>query len=448
MAVYAYLLLRGLPFAVNQQGQPSAGYDPAGYASEPRVVVRQGMIFDVNAPAAAAGVLLGSSLRQARQACPNLIAAPLVDALYQQELGMFIDALSLETNRFEFDGPNALFADFAGSGEPVGILRRLAATGAGFEIIAGLGRSKLAAKAALLAAMAGLTSHKQAMFFPRPEPNIQAIEPEVSLMRGRQRGSPREAPVIRLVDLLNGGEAREREFLAGLPIGYLWPAGQEVRDRLYRLGIKRFSDLAAMAPREICRTIGPDGSRLVELAGGLDRSGIVRAYTRGEMVRRFIFDHPVVARSALKRSIAALAEDLGRALMAEGLGCRTLSLTLQRAGEGGETSATRSFSRPRGEPSALAAAAGLLWDKIPEPGELCGFELTACDIVQASGEQITFLAKAVGQDLGDSLLKTLSALERRYPGNAVRQGALPTSRRERMLELVDPMRRSGHVAPA
>lgn len=440
MAALGYLCLQGLPFA-RPGTPPPAGGSPSG--ALPQAAIRGGLVFDLNLAASAAGVMLGSPLSQARLVCPDLVSVPVVEAVYQERLRSFMSALLQETSRYEFDGPNSLFIDFAGSGEPIAVLQRLLDAYAGFAIIAGIGSSKFVARAAALAAKAAHTYHRHPMYWPKPSPPERRLIDSGDAPPAGAAGSPGQPAhrrALRLVDLLAGGIQTSRSFLSSLPVGYLWPASEERRERLYRLGIRTCGELAAMDRQELCRVFGPDGGQMLDWAWGRDPQAVRPAYTPEEMVRRLDFEAPLAGKITLRRAAALLGEDLGRALIDEGLGCRTLVLTLYWS-QGGTKSVSRAFSRPRGEPSALSASALSLLDKLPPEDEVSGMELAAQGVEQACGEQVSFIARAVGQSGPDpTLLRTLSCLERRFPGGAVRVGPPPASRRELMLQLVDPLR--------
>lgn len=218
MAALGYLYLRGVPFSLPQAMLPSDGQLTK---ATPQAIVRRGLIFDLNAPAAAAGIMLDSPVNQARQTCPDLGSVPFVEAAYEERMRIFTSALRRETSRFEFDAPNSLFIDFAGSGEPAGVLERLCSACPGFEVVAGLAPSKFTARAAVLAALATETYHRHAMYLPKPQPPKQCLTPP-----GRPGTS------LRVVDLLTGDDGQAcRAFLSALPVGYLWAVGEERRER-------------------------------------------------------------------------------------------------------------------------------------------------------------------------------------------------------------------------
>ncbi len=428
MAAYGYLCLRGLPFS-----QPNAILPSKALANaiEPKVITRGGLVFDLNAAAFASGVLIGSPLRQARQVCPGLVNGPFVEAVYAAGLQSFAAALRRETHRFEFDAPHSLFIDFAGSGQPLKVLQALVSASAGFAIFAGLGRSKFTARAAAMAAMAQSTYTKHPMMLPKPQPASELrLHPAAALY---------------LYDLLASDPDGERAFIAGLPVGYLWPIAEEKRERLYRLGLKSCGDVAALDTRELARVFGPDAERISAIARGIDQQTVSPSYTPDEVIRRFDFDFPVASKLTLKRSLGLIGRDLGHAVSDDGLGCRVVELKLHLE-DGDSFRAQRSFSRPRGEPEAIAIAVTGLLDRTIPDAPVVGVEVAARGLEAGLRQQMSFLTKAVGQSQQDTLLQTLASLERKFPGGAVRLGPPPVPRREMMLRLVDPLRQRGEGA--
>jgi len=399
-------------------------------------VIRRGRVFDLDASAAAAGVLLGSRLRQAKQVCTNLKAVEFDGPVYQARLKPLISLLRRETDRFEIDGANALFVDFAGGGDPLTALQGLLPGFSGFEMVAALGASKFVAKAAALAMLGAVSYNERPMFlFP---PTLPAVRYDDGSSSGSRAPL---GPCLVVADLRPGAKHQDQQaFISSLPVGYLWPAGEETRERLFRLGLRTCGDVARVSRLELSRLFGSEGLRLADLAQGLDQEPVSHPYSRDEVVRRVDFDGPISGKLALRGSLQALGEDLGQSLRAEFQGCRSLTLVL-RLEDGVEITRERIFSRPQGEPRTLGAAAAALLEAIKIGEPVLGIEVIGASLERDPGRQLSFLPDAVKGDQQANLLRTVSFLEHRFPGGVVRVGAAPASRRERMLALVDPVRR-------
>jgi hypothetical protein len=438
MRQIAYFYLRGLPFI--RQGVTLSPASTVSPSRAPQAVLRRGRIFDIDSTAAAAGVLLSSHLRQAKQVCPDLETKDFDIAQYEACARPFVSLLRRETNRIEFDGPNALFVDFAGGGDPTQVARGLLSGFPGFEIVAGIAGSKFTARAAVLAVLGAVTYNERPMFMSPP------VVP-VSRMDGAGQGR-HIPPVLTLADMIAGGRQGEIAFLSALPIGYLWPVSEEIRERLYRLGIKTCGELSRVSRRELGRLFGADGQRLADLAQGEDRDCVCPAYSRDEIVRRVDFDGPISGKIALRSSLEALGQDLGESLRAELLGCRSLTLAL-RLDDGADLTRERVFSRPQGDPRTIGAAAAAMLESMRVHRPVLGVEVIGASLERDHGRQLSFLPDAaVTADQQSSLLRTVTFLERRFPGGVVKIGASPASRRERMLALVDPIRRYERGAPS
>lgn len=423
-----------------------------GAGSSPEAVIRRGRVFDVNAFAAAAGVLLASPFRLAKQTCFDLKPVEFDASRYEARIKPLFALLRRETNRFEIDGPNAVFIDFAGSGDPLHALKSLLQGCACFEMTAGIGASKFAAKATVLAMLGAVSYHERPMFMFPPAPPAIRITDSTYEDLGQGVGSGRQdlappstqgpspGPAMVAADMRSGGRQGELAFLSALPVGYLWPVGEETRERLFRLGLKTCGDLSRVSRRELSRLFGVEGYRLADLAQGLDQEAVCPSYSRDEIVRRVDFDGPISGKLALRGSLQALGEDLGRSLRAEFQGCRSLTLVL-RLDDGVELTRERIFSRPQGDPRILGAAAAAMLERVRVNHPVLGIEIVGASLEHDPGRQLSFLPDAAKRDRQSNLLRTVSYLERRFPGGVVRVGAAPASRRERMLALVDPVRR-------
>ena len=444
MPPVAYVYLRGLPFS--ERSLTPAHHAPG---ENPQAVLERGRVCDLNLPAAVAGVLLGSTVRQAKQVCPELATVSFDAAVYEAAMRPFRAALWEETDHFEADGPSAVFVDLAGGGAPVPVVNRLRAQHSCFSMVAAIAGSKFMARAAVLVALGTGTYYDRPMFGPLPAikacrcaastvPSGTGAVPGEAFDQGVSPG-PFSTPALELVDLVTDGSRREKALLAVLPVGFIWPVAEEIRERLYRLGIKTCGDLARISRLELSRLFGAQGHYLADLALGIDREPVRVSYSRDEIIRRVDFDAPIASRLTLKRSLGILSQDLGECLAAEGLACRVLNLVI-RFDEGEAFTRQRVFSHPQGDPQFLGSAVTAMLDRAEFTVPVLGVEVSAAGLDHAVGRQLSFLSRAAGQDQQLGAIRAVSDLERRFPGQVVRLGLPPASRRERMLALVDPVR--------
>ncbi len=415
----------------------------------PQAVLERGRVYDLNFAAASSGVLLGSTARQAKQVCPELATVNFDPAAYEAAMRPFRAALWEETDRFETDGPNAVFVDLAGGGAPVSVVNRLWTGAPCFSMAAAIAGSKFMARAAVLAALGPGTYYDRPMFSPLPPLELRGFvapmpfSPAAVTIGGGGAGAASSGPLpssaLEFVDLLADSSRGEKALLAALPVGFMWPVAVEIRERLYRLGIKTCGDLARVSRVELSRLFGSEGHRLADLALGIDREPVQVSYSRDEIVRRVDFDGPVASKLALKRSLTILSQDLGDCLAAEGLACRVLNLVV-RFDEGGAFARQRVFSHPQGDRRILTSAVNAMLERAECNAPVLGVEVSVAGLDHAFGRQLSFLSRAACQDRQLGAIRTVSDLERRFPGEVVRLGLPPASRRERMLAMVDPVR--------
>lgn len=370
--------------------------------------------------------MLDDPVDAARRACPRLAVTPFQAAVYERKIDPFLLALRRETDRYEVAGPNSAFADFAGGGEPATVVAALARHAAGFALVAGLGRSKFAARVAVDAALAPARRLGRPMYLPLPDlADCAAVRRSASLY---------------LINLLALGVAGEREFIGGLPVGYIWPVGAALRERLYRLGIETCRDLAAWRGDGLRRVLGAGGELLSELARGIDRTPVTPAAVPRQIVRRLELDRPVASRPELQRLLRRLGGDLGRDLVDAGLGCRSIeAVVYQDCGR--SAAAERHFARPQAGAGVIGGAAAGLLDRMVPGAPALGLAVSGHGLEPALGEQLSFLVGEPGERRHSAaLLRTVATLDRKFPAAKVGFGPPPPSRRERMLRLVDPLR--------
>jgi len=119
----------------------------------------------------------------------------------------------------------------------------------------------------------------------------------------------------------------EAAFLAPLPIGRLWGVGPKTEERLARAGVHTIGDLASADPAVLARRAGVHGLDLIRLAQGIDE----RAVEGGELDPKSLgqehtFDRDVADVERLRRTLLALADNVGHRLRAHALRGRTVTL--------------------------------------------------------------------------------------------------------------------------
>jgi protein ImuB len=126
----------------------------------------------------------------------------------------------------------------------------------------------------------------------------------------------------------------EGKFLGELPLDLLRPSA-ELRDTLERWGIRRFRDLAALAPLGIAERLGPEGLRLRERARGEAERKLVPVEEPARFEDAIEPEYPVDLLCPLEFLLARLLNGLATRLATRGLATDELRLRL-----GLETGAT------------------------------------------------------------------------------------------------------------
>jgi DNA polymerase-4 len=119
----------------------------------------------------------------------------------------------------------------------------------------------------------------------------------------------------------------EATFLAPLPIGRLWGVGPKTEERLARAGIHTIGDLAAADPAVLARRAGVHGLDLIRLAQGIDERAVEGSeFDPKSLGQEHTFDRDVADVERLRRTLLALADNVGHRLRAHALSGRTVTL--------------------------------------------------------------------------------------------------------------------------
>lgn len=452
-------------------------------AEQPLLVVQNDRIVDSCAGAVAQGVRLGSTVRQARQDCPGAVAAAFDQSLAEGEARRWWDCLVNYTPWVETVSPHQAFIDLAVSGTepPLPELERLLASLApafGFRVWAGIGPSKLTARAAVLAQQGKAPEYR--LLCPwagqAAVPTYGGQGPQAGSSRGglyspndeahghRPKQPAGAAAVIR--------PGQEGAFLASLPIEVLWPAGRDALQRLRQLGLTTVGELARVPEGELARQFGVAGRQFHRWARGIDPEPVRVNYPCRELVRQFYFAAPP-EQAELEAALGQLVQGLTLELRRSDEGCQQISLSLfDQAGR--QWRLSRSFSQPEQRFSPLETAGLQLLrqtlaelipaveNALPEApslgvAELICLQLTLGQLGPVEWRQMDLLdegalARRQRQEHSEKLDGVLGSLRSRFSARNVGlgRGALPPlPRRESVLQLIDPYRwqRGGEAAP-
>jgi DNA polymerase-4 len=124
----------------------------------------------------------------------------------------------------------------------------------------------------------------------------------------------------------------EAEFLAPLPIRRLWGVGPKTEERLAKSGIHTIGDLAAVDARALERRLGTHGHDLIRLARGIDERPVIGEDSEAKSLgQEHTFDSDVGDVGRLRRTLLALADNVGQRLREHGLAGRTITLKYRDA---------------------------------------------------------------------------------------------------------------------
>lgn len=230
--------------------------------------------------AAAAGVMVGTTLRRALALCPNAVFLPLQKAHAAAEAARLADLLKLYSPLVEAVAPGHAHFEVRGLARMAGMAeeRWLADLLEVTETTSGLPVRLGAAATVFAAHAAALSSSVTAAWQPADTPNPPIAMPySRTTLRDqghsggatKRRADSEHRPVIVPGTLT-------RDFLAPLPVEIL-PISAAMLQRLRLFGLERVGELAKLPFSAIQAQFGPEGARAWSLANGKDDSRIVPA---------------------------------------------------------------------------------------------------------------------------------------------------------------------------
>ena len=310
--------------SVEQRDHPEWKGRPVIVGADPKRGAGRGVVAACSYEARAFGVHSALPIGQAWRRCPEAVYVRPRLARYEQVSREIMAVFGHYTDRIEPLGLDEAFLDVTGSTASMGppesiardIQRRIRAE-TGLEASVGVACNKFLAKVA----------------------------------------SDLEKPAGRVVVPPDGVEA----FLGPLPIEKLWGVGPRTAARLRRLGVGTIGELAAMPPAALDDAVGSAGTRLRELARGVDSRPVVVDRTPRSVSRETTFSQDTTDRDRLIASIRRLADSVAARLRGKRRRARTIVLKLRRASF--ETSTRQvSLPEPTDDGDAIFEQARLLFD--------------------------------------------------------------------------------------
>ncbi len=227
-------------------------------AEQPLVVYDRNAVIDASSDAASTRVL---TVRQAKAACPHAVFVEANRALYRDVTGAMLDAVEEVSPLVEPIEPGAAYADILGlqghyddEFSLAAVLVKAVQDTTGLLASVGIADGKFAASVAAAIAPAG------------------------------------DAGIV--------PSGREQEFLRDKDTALL-PFGPDVTQRLNLLALRTLGDIAALPRTSVEAQFRRIGTRLWELASGIDREPLRPRKSQEALSERLSFDAPVVATEAL-----------------------------------------------------------------------------------------------------------------------------------------------------
>jgi len=229
---------------------------------------------------------------KARKLCPQAIFLPVRMGRYhevsEQIMAIFhrftplVEPISLDEAFLDVTGSNSLFGD----GPAIaGEIKKLIRAETGLTASAGVATSKLVAK---------IASDLQ-----KPD-GLTVVEP-----------------------------GREREFMAGLPIGKLWGAGGKTIQALALLNVRSIGDLAALPQEILSAKFGKHGRHLHLSACGIDDRPVIPTREAKSIGHEDTFSEDLTDLNIIKRALLALATRVGERLRRHERQGQTISIKIK-----------------------------------------------------------------------------------------------------------------------
>ncbi|MDA1256969.1 MAG: DNA polymerase IV [Chloroflexi bacterium] len=214
-----------------------------------------------------------------------------------------------------------------------------------------------------------------------------------------------------------GGEA---DYLAPMPVRKLPGIGPRAAEKLGRLGVRTLGQLAAFPEGPLRREMGNHAVRLIDRAKGIDDSELTLDGEAKSISSETTFHEDTTDRAFLEKTIAGLAEKVGRRLRRAGKHARSVSLKLRYDDF---TTLTRHNTLPvsiDGDARIVEVAMGLLDATLRQrnaPVRLLG---VGVENLTEPASQLSMLDTAVVDD--SALSSTLDRIRDRFGEDSVSRG--------------------------
>jgi DNA polymerase-4 len=221
----------------------------------------------------------------------------------------------------------------------------------------------------------------------------------------------------------------EAEFLAPLPIRYLWGAGPKAQQALRRLGCRTIGDVAALDRGVLERRLGLSmGRHFYRLSRGIDERPVHAGHERKSLGKERTFGEDVSDRKIVERRLLGLCEGVAASLRRKGLAGTVITVKLRF--EGFETlTRRRTLEAAVDTVETLWPAARELFRAADRPKRkvrLIGVTVSGFDHARTQ----LGLFEPEGPDLDHRVAEVVDRISERYGRGTVTRAALLEERAE------------------
>jgi DNA polymerase-4 len=157
------------------------------------------------------------------------------------------------------------------------------------------------------------------------------------------------------------------DVLPGLPISRMWGVGPVTEQKLRRLGIRTFGDLADMPAATLAAFVGPHAESMRRLARGRDDRSVTPDHDAKSISHEQTFGADLADPDAVRRVLMGQAEQVAARLRRHHLAARTITVKI-RYGDFETITRSTTLPRPTDQTVELAGAATGLFDRWTRAG--------------------------------------------------------------------------------
>lgn len=214
--------------------------------------------------------------------------------------------------------------------------------------------------------------------------------------------------------------ADARDWLAPLPVSWLWGAGAKTESRLRALGLVTIGDVARADAAFLERALGAMGRRFFELANALDPREVVASRRAQSIGSERTLRVDISVRPDIEAQLRASADHVARRLRRQGLLAGGVRIKLKRADFRVLTRQT-TLPVPTDVGADLYACAVRVLDGISDSGPFRLVGLTAHDLADSSADGGQLDLGADSRARARKLESTIDSLAERYGAGVVKR---------------------------